>query len=218
MENGIRNVRPDDASGFVSVAEAVPDVLLDIRYYSTFNFVGKRIDGYEEPLALLTEEAAAALKSVSDRLLPRGFRLKLFDAYRPQKAVDHFMRWAADPADIRMKSFFYPDKDKSALIPEGYIACRSAHSRGSAVDLTLFDMSSGREADMGSPFDFFGIQSHPDYRGISRSQHERRMILRDAMICGGFLPFSGEWWHFTLENEPFPAVFFNFPVSRASLK
>ncbi len=202
----------DDASGFVSISEAVPDVILEIRYYSTYNFIGDRIDGYEAPVALLTREAAAALKKASDELLPRGFRLKIFDAYRPQMAVDHFMRWAEDAADTRMKACFYPEVDKRALIPEGYIARRSGHSRGSTVDLTLFDMRAGREVDMGGPFDYFGELSHPDFDGVSGEQKAARMLLRDVMTRHGFRPLSTEWWHFTLINEPFPDTFFTFPV------
>ena len=143
-----------DASGFVSLGEAVPDALLEIRYYSTFNFIGDRIEGYEAPVALMTREGAAALKKVSDAAIARGYRLKIYDAYRPQPAVDHFVRWAADPDDTRMKAFFYPDLEKDRLFPEGYIAAHSGHSRGSTVDLTLFDTRAQREADMGGHFDY----------------------------------------------------------------
>ena len=201
-----------DASGFVSVGEEIPDVLLEIRYYSTFNFVGSRIDGYERPVALLTRAAAARLKEVSGDLSGAGYRLKIYDAYRPQRAADHFMRWAKDASDVRMKPYFYPDLEKEALVPGGYIAGRSGHSRGSAVDLTLFDMNTQREADMGGPFDFFGERSHPDYRGVTEEQHASRMLLRDAMLRRGFVPLAEEWWHFTLENEPYPDTYFNFPV------
>ena len=202
----------DDASGFVSIGEAVPDAILEIRYYSTFNFIGERIDGYEQPTALMTREAAARLREVSGEMTGRGYRLKVFDAYRPQMAVDHFMRWARDAEDIRMKAYFYPDLDKSALIPGGYIAERSGHSRGSTVDLTLFDMAAQKEADMGGPFDFFGEKSHPDFRGVTAEQYARRMLLREAMIRHGFRPLASEWWHFTLENEPYPDTYFTFPV------
>ena len=129
--------------GFVALAEAVPDVILEPRYYSTYNFVGERIDGYEEPCALLTKEAARALRAASDDCVRRGYRLKIYDAYRPQRAVAHFVRWAADVGDTRMKPFFYRDLDKSVLFAQGYIAERSGHSRGSTVDLTLFDMKTG---------------------------------------------------------------------------
>ena len=202
----------DDVSGFVSIGEVIPDVLLDIRYYSSFNFIGERIDGYEEPVALLTQDAAAALKAVSGEAVTRGFRLKIFDAYRPQKAVDHFMRWAKNPADTRMKQYFYPDLKKKDIIPQGYIAEHSGHSRGSTVDLTLFDMTVQRDLDMGGTFDWFGEKSHPDYSGVSEEQHANRMLLRSLMVKNGFHPLETEWWHFTLENEPWPDTYFTFPV------
>ena len=202
----------DDAAGFVSVGEMIPDILLDIRYYSAFNFIGERIDGYEEPAALLTREAALALKAVSDEAVSRGLRLKVFDAYRPQKAVDHFMRWAKDPADDRMKAYFYPDLEKKEIIPQGYIAEHSGHSRGSTVDLTLFDMASQRDLDMGGTFDFFGERSHPDWTGASEAQRANRMLLQGLMVRHGFRPLAEEWWHFTLENEPWPDTYFTFPV------
>ena len=202
----------DDASGFVSLGEVIPDVLLDIRYYSSFNFIGERIDGYEAPAALLTREAAKALKSVSDEALERGFRLRVFDAYRPQKAVDRFMCWAEDPADIRMKQYFYPDVDKKNVIPQGYIAEHSGHTRGSTVDLTLFGMTAQQDLDMGGTFDFFGEKSHPDFAGISEAQHANRMLLQGLMMKHGFRPLETEWWHFTLEKEPWPDTYFTFPV------
>ena len=206
-------VLSDDASGFVLLSEAVPDAILEMRYYSTFNFVGERIDGYEEPVALLTREAAAALKKVSDDLVSKGYRLKIYDAYRPQRAVDHFMRWAKDPDDTRMKRYFYPELDKDELFHRGYIARHSGHSRGSTVDLTLFDMAAENEADMGGTFDFFGKLSHTDARGITGEQHENRMLLRAAMVARGFKPLDNEWWHFTLRDEPYPNTYFTFPVN-----
>ena len=204
----------DNAEGFVSVGEAVPDAILEIRYYSTFNFIGERIDGYEQPVALLTREAASALREASDEAVSRGYRLKIFDAYRPQKAVDHFMRWVKDLSDIRMKPYFYPDLDKDALIPGHYIAEHSGHSRGSTVDLTLFDMRTQKELDMGGPFDFLGELSHPGYPGVTEAQHANRMLLRDIMVSHGFLPTDSEWWHFTLAGEPYPDTCFTFPVRR----
>lgn len=207
----------DDASDFVLLSEAVPDVILEIRYYSTYNFVGDRIDGYEEPVALITKEAAAALREVSDELAAKGCRLKVFDAYRPQKAVDHFMRWALNAEDTRMKRYFYPELEKDVLFPRGYLAEYSGHSRGSTVDLTLFDMKTQREADMGGTFDYFGELSHPDCKDITEEQYNNRMMLRNAMLAHGFVPFDEEWWHFTLENEPFPDTYFTFPVSRSSV-
>ena len=202
----------NDTHGFVSVGEVIPDVLLDIRYYSSFNFIGERIDGYEEPAALLTREAAQALKEASNEAMEQGFRLKVFDAYRPQKAVDHFVRWAKDPEDIRMKAFFYPDLEKKKIIPQGYIAEHSGHSRGSTVDLTLFDMATQQDVDMGGTFDFFGELSHPDYSGVSEVQHANRMLLQKLMVKHGFRPLETEWWHFTLENEPWPDTYFTFSV------
>ncbi len=160
-----RPVRPGDSSGFVLITDAVPDAILEIRYFGTYNFVGDRIDGYLAPTALLTREAAAALKAVSDDVISQGYRLKIYDAYRPQMGVDHFVRWAADVADVRMKPYFYPDLDKSVLFDQEYIMEKSGHTRGSTVDLTLFDMNTEKELDMGGTFDWFGPESHPDFFG-----------------------------------------------------
>ncbi|MBR0356140.1 MAG: M15 family metallopeptidase, partial [Clostridia bacterium] len=181
-----RNALPSDAGGFVLLSDYVPHVVQEIRYYSTYNFIGERIDGYEEPVALLTREAARALKAVSNEMIVQGYRLKVFDAYRPVAAVKQFILWGIEDTDIRMKPYFYPDLVKQELFSRGYIAKRSSHSRGSAVDLTLLDMSTGKEVDMGSPFDLFSEVSHPDYRGISEEQYANRMYLRDAMLRNGF--------------------------------
>ena len=210
-------VLSDDSSDFVLLSEAVPDVILEIRYYSTYNFVGERIDGYEEPLAMLTAEAAAALKEASDELAGMGYRLKIFDAYRPQMAVTNFMNWALDPEDTRMKEYFYPELEKDVLFPQGYIAEHSGHSRGSTVDLTLFDMTTEREVDMGGTFDYFGQLSHPDYTEITEEQYAMRMLLREVMVKHGFRPLEEEWWHFTLEDEPYPNTYFTFPINSDSL-
>ena len=199
--------------GFVALAEAVPDVILEPRYYSTYNFVGERIDGYEEPCALLTKEAARALRAASDDCVRRGYRLKIYDAYRPQRAVAHFVRWAADVGDTRMKPYFYRDLDKSVLFERGYIAEKSGHSRGSTVDLTLFDMKTGKDVDMGGTFDWFGKESHPDFKGVTKEQYANRMLLREIMLAHGFKPLAEEWWHFTLANEPYPDTYFDFPVT-----
>ena len=211
------SIEPSNSSDFVLLSDVVPDAILEIRYYSTYNFVGDRIDGYEEPCALLTKEAASALKNASDQLILKGYRLKIYDAYRPQKAVTHFMNWAKDINDTRMKKYFYPQLDKSVLFDQGYIAEKSGHSRGSTVDLTLFDMNTEKEVDMGGTFDYFGELSHPDYKQITAEQYENRMILRDAMVSNGFKPLVEEWWHFTLDNEPFPDTYFTFPVSHKSI-
>ena len=209
-----------DPSGFVVLAEFIPHVIQEIRYYTTYNFIGDRIDGYEEPCALLTAEAARALRSAASELIVQGYRLKIFDAYRPACAVRHFALWGLEDQDIRMKQYFYPDLEKQELFSKGYIATKSSHSRGSALDLTLFDMKTGREADMGGPFDFFGEISHPDYRGpgLTDEQHDNRMILRRAMVRCGFEPYECEWWHFRLADEPYPETYFEFPISAKYLR
>ena len=216
----------DDYSQFVNLAEAVPDAILEIRDYSTYNFVGTRVDGYEEPVALLTRQAADSLRAVNDDLKKQGYRLKIYDAYRPQCAVDHFVRWAADVNDTLMKPYFYPEVPRDKLFELGYIAKRSGHTRGSTVDLTLFDMATEKEVDMGGTFDWFGLESHPDFGGnpqtgeykgnaqITAEQFHNRMILREAMLRHGFKAIDEEWWHFTLKNEPFPNTYFTFPVRR----
>ncbi len=207
-----------DPSSFVLLADYVPAIVQEIRYYSTYNFIGERIDGYEEPCAILTKQAARALKSVSNEMNVRGYRLKVFDAYRPASAVKHFVLWGIEDTDIRMKPYFYPDLEKQELFMKGYIASRSSHSRGSTVDLTLLDMKTGKEVDMGSPFDMFSEVSHPDYKGITEEQYENRMQLRNVMIRNGFEPIDCEWWHFTLRDEPYPDTYFEFPVSAEYLR
>ena len=207
-----------DPSSFVLLADYVPAIVQEIRYYSTYNFIGERIDGYEEPCAILTKQAARALKSVSNEMNVRGYRLKVFDAYRPASAVKHFVLWGIEDTDIRMKPYFYPNLEKQELFMKGYIASKSSHSRGSTVDLTLLDMKTGKEVDMGSPFDMFSEVSHPDYKGISEEQYENRMQLRNVMIRNGFEPIDCEWWHFTLRDEPYPDTYFEFPVSAEYLR
>ena len=201
-----------DSSLFVNITDVVPDAILEIRYYGTYNFVGTRIDGYEQPVALLLKEAADSLKAVSDDVIAQGYRLKIYDAYRPQKAVDHFVRWSQNPADTCMKQYFYPMYDKPYLFENDYIMAKSGHTRGATVDLTLFDMATEKELDMGGTFDWFGEESHPDYKGITEQQFRNRMILREAMLRHGFKPLDSEWWHFTLRNEPYPETYFNIPV------
>ena len=207
-----------DSSGFVVLADYIPSIIHEIRYHSTYNFIGDRIYGYEEPVALLTKEAARALKSVSNEMMVQGYRLKVYDAYRPARAVKYFVLWGIEDTDIRMKPYFYPDLEKQELFAKGYIAKNSSHSKGSTVDLTLFDMKSGKEVDMGSPFDHFSEVSHPDYKGITDEQYENRMTLQKVMIRNGFKPIDCEWWHFTLENEPYPETYFDFPISIEYLK
>jgi D-alanyl-D-alanine dipeptidase len=214
----------DDNSGFVNVTDVVPDAILEVRYYGTYNFVGTRIDGYLQPTALLTKRAADSLRAVSDDVMAQGYRLKIYDAYRPQCAVDHFVRWAADLADTAMRPYFYPNVDKSRLFELEYIMEKSGHTRGSTVDLTLFDMKTEKELDMGGTFDWFGSESHPDCGGnpetgeyrqndtITAVQFQNRMVLRNAMLRHGFKALDSEWWHFTLKDEPYPDTYFTFPV------
>ena len=207
-----------DPSGFVLLADFVPGIIQEIRYYSTYNFIGDRIDGYEEPVALLTIEAARALKAVASELNTQGYRLKVFDAYRPACAVRHFVLWGIEDLDLRMKPYFYPDLVKQELFKRGYIASMSSHTRGSAVDLTLLDMRTGLEVDMGSPFDLFSERSHPDSKAVTEAQHDNRMFLKSAMTRHGFKPIDCEWWHFSLADEPYPDTYFEFPVSARYLK
>ena len=217
-----------DSSQFVNITDVVPDAILEIRYHSTYNFVGARIDGYEEPTALLTRQAADSLRAVSLDLKRHGYVLKIYDAYRPQRAVDHFMRWSQDLTDTLTKAYFYPYLTKKEVFDGEYVATKSGHSRGSTVDLTIVDMKTGKEVDMGGTFDWFGIESHPDYGGgnpetldfqqtdpnFTSVQFYNRMVLRTAMLRHGFKPLDNEWWHFTLKDEPFPDTYFNFPVKR----
>ena len=207
-----------DPSGFVLLSDYVPGIIQEIRYFSTYNFIGDRIDGYEEPCAIITVEAARALKAVSNELNVKGYRLKVFDAYRPACAVRHFVMWGIEDLDLRMKPFFYPDLEKQELFSKGYVASKSSHSRGSTIDLTLLDMETGKEVDMGSPFDLFSEISHPDNKNVTEEQYENRMILQNAMTRNGFVPFDCEWWHFTLADEPYKDTYFEFPVSSAYLK
>ena len=213
-----RRAMPTDASRFVLLSDFVPHLIQEIRYYSTYNFIGERIDGYEEPCALLTKEAARSLKAVAGEMIVQGYRLKVFDAYRPTCAVKQFVLWGIEDQDVRMKPYFYPELEKQELFAKGYIAKQSSHSRGSAVDLTLLDMKTGKELDMGSPFDLFSEASHPDYRGITDGQYENRMLLQHVMVRNGFVPLDCEWWHFALKNEPYPDTYFAFPVSSEYLR
>ena len=221
MEKTERNYQREvelNTSGFVLLSDYVPSVIQEIRYYSTYNFVGDRIDGYEQPCAIVTKEAARALREISNKLNVMGYRLKIFDAYRPAAAVRHFTMWGVEDLDQRMKPFFYPDLEKQELFRRGYIASKSSHSRGSTIDLTLLDMKTGKEVDMGSPFDYFSEVSHPDYKGGTKEQYENRMFLQDMMIRGGVEPIDCEWWHFTLRDEPYPNTYFDFPVLTEVLK
>ena len=202
-----------DRPGFVDISRIAGNIRTDIRYFGENNFVGRRIDGYRRPLALLTEEAAKALKAAAASLKEKGFGLVVFDAYRPQKAVDCFARWAKDEQDDKMKPLFYPDMDKAKLFSLGFISPQSSHSRGSAVDLSLFSLETGKNIDMGSDFDFFGEISRSDCREmLTDKQFENRQLLKSVMTEAGFDPLPEEWWHFTLRDEPYPDTYFDFDI------
>ena len=200
----------NDKSGFAPIYTVIDDAAYDIRYFSSNNFTGKRIDGYLAPIPYMTKESLAALSNAAKDLRKKGYRLLIWDAYRPQKAVDNFVRWINDPNDEGDKSF-YTDLKKSDLIEGVYIAEKSGHTRGSTVDLTLIK-TDGSFVDMGGTFDLFSEVSHPDYKKITKKQKKNRKILHDAMINAGFQGIDSEWWHFTLKNEPYPDTYFNFDV------
>lgn len=198
--------------GFVKATDVIPGVVLDVRYYTAVNFVGARIDGYLAPVVILTKEATQALAKVQAELKPFGLGLKLFDGYRPEQAVLQFERWAKDLSDTRTKHDYYPNVAKEDLIPNGYIAAKSSHSRGSTVDVTIVGLDTGLELPMGTPFDHFGVESWSENEMMSVQVRANRALLRNVMTRHGFKPLKEEWWHFTLANEPFPETYFDFPV------
>lgn len=198
--------------GFVYLDEVIPTAQFEIRYYGDNNFVGKRIDGYKAPLAIFSQTAATALKAVSEDLAKKGYILKIYDAYRPQTAVNHFVRWSQNSADTKMKQQYNPLLDKRNLFKLGFIAKKSGHSRGSTIDLTIVNKETGVDVDMGSLFDFFGDISFYDTSLITKTQKANRAILKEVMVKQGFKPYSKEWWHFTLIKEPFPKQYFDFKV------
>lgn len=200
------------ASGFVDAAEAVPGLVVEMRYHGARNFVGRPIVGYEAPVCLLTREAATALAAVQAELGASGRGLKVYDCYRPARAVADFAAWARDPADQRMKAEYYPNVEKGRLFELGYLAERSGHSRGSTVDLTIIDLATGAEIDMGSPWDLFDPISWPSSEAVSEAARANRQTLQTLMVQHGFRPLREEWWHFTLEGEPHPDTYFDFPV------
>jgi len=204
----------DIPDNFVELKTYIPTINLDIRYFTTDNFVGARIDGYKSPKALLSVHAANALRNVQSELAIFGLGLKIYDAYRPQQAVDHFIRWAKDPNDIEMKLNYYPEIDKESLFEEGYLIDRSSHSRGSAVDVSIVSLhkTDPKELDMGTNWDFFGPDSWPQSFTVTPQQRANRMFLYHMMRKHGFKPHEKEWWHFTLENEPYPDQYFDTPI------
>jgi D-alanyl-D-alanine dipeptidase len=204
------NVR--EAFAFDDASAVIPGLVVDMRYFGSENFVGRRIAGYEAPICLLTQDTLKSLAAVQERLNSQGLGLKVFDCYRPKRAVDDFVRWARTPTDQGHKDDYYPNIDKWQLFELGYIAERSGHSRGSTLDVTMVNTRTGAEVDMGSPYDLFDPISWPASTAVSRSAQANRMLLQDTMIKAGFRPLKEEWWHFTLEDEPYPETYFDFAV------
>ncbi|MAC87562.1 MAG: peptidase M15 [Gammaproteobacteria bacterium] len=198
--------------GFSYVSEIDATIKKELRYATSNNFIGKPIDGYLKDSLIISTPAAKALKEIQTKLMLSGLSLKIFDAYRPQQAVDHFVRWAKVMNDTLMKQLYYPDVQKSELFTLGFIASKSGHTRGSTVDLSIVDVKTNKEVDMGSSYDFFGEKSHPFYKKITETQMKNRMLLRTIMIKNGFIPYDNEWWHFTLKDEPYPTIYFNFLI------
>ena len=199
-------------SGFQYVKDVIPDITLEMRYYGYNNFIGRPIRNYEANTAILSTKAVETLIKVEDELNANGQGLKIFDSYRPQSAVNHFIKWAKVKKDTMMKSQYYPNIEKSNLFDLGYIAERSGHTRGSTIDLTIISLKTGKDLDMGSPYDFFGNISHHTYQNITKEQTNNRQYLKSIMQKHGFIAYSEEWWHYTLEDEPFPDTYFDFPV------
>ncbi len=211
LSDGTLN-EPPSKKDFVYLKELMPNLRSDLRYYGSNNFIGVPVDGYNQPKCLLTKEAANALKKVQDELERLGFGLLIYDAYRPQRAVDHFIRWAEDENDTKMKIEFYPNIDKKDLFALGYISAKSGHSRGSTVDLTIVSLKTKQILNMGSPYDLFDEISGVETAEISKNQRSLRSLLKRRMEKHGFKSYEKEWWHFTLENEPYPDTYFDFPV------
>lgn len=221
---------------FVDIETVIPDILLDIRYFGEHNFLGQKVDGYLAPKCILTRQAAQALAEAQKDLTPFSMSLKIYDCYRPQQAVDHFVRWAKDIDDTKTKKEFYHTVDKQNLFRDGYIDSRSGHSRGSTVDLTIVPLPApiqpsyvtgeplaecflpagvrfaDNSLDMGTGFDCFHELSHPENKNLGPQQRSYRLLLKTLMAKHGFRSYEKEWWHFTLNNEPYPDTYFNFPV------
>ena len=198
--------------GFVYLKDIDNSIIVDLKYFSSENFTGQYVNGYHSNTAILTKEAALALSNVQDDLKKLGYSLVLYDAYRPQSAVDFFVQWSMDLNDTIKKAIYYPDIKKSQLFELGYIAHKSGHSRGSTVDVSLVKISSNKELDMGTVFDYFGVESHTFFDEISENQKANRLLLYEVMTNNGFKNYSKEWWHYTLEDEPFEK-YFNFLVN-----
>ena len=198
--------------GFSYLSEVDGSIQQELRYFSSNNFIGKKIDGYKKNNVIISNAAANALKKVQAELKQMGLSLKVYDAYRPQQSVDHFVRWAKKLNDTLMKQSYYPTIRKSDLFKLGFIASKSGHTRGSSVDLSIVEIKTNKEIDMGSSYDFFGATSHSFHKKLSSRQEKNRMLLRNIMIKNGFKPYDKEWWHYTLVDEPFPDTYFNFDI------
>jgi D-alanyl-D-alanine dipeptidase len=199
--------------GFVYVEDVIPTIKVELRYFSNNNFLGKPVDSYKREVAILTVQAAEALKHVQDELKQYNLSIMIYDSYRPQTAVNHFIRWARDLNDTINKQVFYPDVQKQNLFKEGYISSKSGHSRGSTLDVTLVDINTCEPLDMGSSWDFFGSESWVANNNLTATQRANRMLLRVIMEKHGFIIYNKEWWHFSLRHEPFPDTYFDFPVN-----
>ena len=198
---------------FVYVENVIPSIKVELRYFSNNNFLGKPVDSYKKEVAILTTQAAEVLKNVQDELKQHNLSIMIYDSYRPQTAVNHFIRWARDLNDTINKPAFYPNVMKQHLFQEGYISSQSGHSRGSTMDITLVDINTCEPLDMGSPYDFFGPESWVANNDLTAQQRANRMLLQTVMVKHGFKIYTKEWWHFTLRNEPFPDTYFDFPVN-----
>ena len=204
-------LKADIPKEFLYLEEYISHIEIDLKYFTNNNFIGSKINGYKSNKCIITKDAANALKHVQNDLKHFGYGIKIFDAYRPQRAVDHFVKWAKN-SNRKMKSIHYPNINKKQLFKEGYIASRSGHSRGSTVDLTIIELNNGQELDMGTIYDYFGEESWVDFSDLNQDQRTNRALLQSVMKKYGFKSLKEEWWHFTLQNEPFPNKYFNFNV------
>jgi len=235
------NTEPKAPKDFVALRTLDPTIIQEMRYFTPHNFVGERIDGYQQPLCILTRPAAEALHKAQTNLLRKGYTLKVYDCYRPQRAVNHFVRWAEDLDDQAMKDEFYPNVDKTRLFEDGYIAEKSGHSRGSTMDLTLVKLPArptrpyhpgetlipcyaprderfpDNSVDMGTGFDCFDTLAHTLDPRIQGEQRANRLLLKTTLEGLGFVNLAEEWWHYTYKPEPYPDTYFDFPVSWKSL-
>lgn len=208
----MRRIRLDRPGDFVDISKEIPGIKTEVRYFTGDNFVGERIDGYEEELILVTKKTAEALKRVQNQLVESGYGLKIFDGYRPKQAVAHFIRWGQEEEDFKTKEQYYPEITRQEIFEKGFICKKSAHTRGSTVDLTVIDIRTGFELDMGGSFDYFSEVSFSDYDHLNIEQSKNRVQLKYLMRSEGFEPLLEEWWHFTLVEETYPTTYFDFPI------